>query len=515
MIFRRLSAAIAVVALLSCLPQRGYAADDADAAALLAKHHAYVGWQLGDGSIQSLRIKATYANAEGKKAYTFTELHRGLIDRTTNVDLRHEGILTDDGFTGSLFWRSDENGFTTPQLGESAKFELAWRVLFSEATTELPGVARGPQDVDGKTTQVVRVTMKNGESIDLYEDPATGAYVQAVISPEGQRTATVHILAYADALPGKKIISSYRIGKSRYTTADTKIEANVTIADADFHPPAPRATWTFANPAPFPLKATDKRFIVDAKVNGVPGRFIIDTGADGIYLTSAFAKRAKVKPFSTSQASGIGGTAKTEVDRIDALELGGNTLSNAIAYSGGDSFDEDAPDGLIGFSLFGGAVVSMDSTDGQIAIADPATTAPDHNAGVVLNVDLQNGVPQVPMKINGSIDVNATLDSGNFYYVLFGKDLITSHGLKMLVDNSDIGAIESHPELGGVGGYEADRCGHIDSIALGPIVYQNAPACESPSFENREILIGFDYLRHFNFVFDYPHGQLVMTPHKE
>ncbi len=268
MIFRRLSAALAVLALFSCLPVRVSAADDADAAALLSKHRAFVGWQLGDDSIRTLRIRASYSNADGKKAYAFTELHRGLIDRTTTADLRHDGILRDDGFTGNIFWQSDENGFTTPELGESAKFELAWDVLFGEATTELTGVTRGSQDVDGKTTQIVRVTMKNGEVIDLYEDPATGAYVQAVISPDGQRTATVHILAYADALPGKKIISSYRIGKSRYTTTDTKIEANVPIADADFHPPVPRATWTFANAAPFPLKATDKRFIVDASDNG-------------------------------------------------------------------------------------------------------------------------------------------------------------------------------------------------------------------------------------------------------
>jgi hypothetical protein len=513
--FHRFSAAIATVALLSCLPLRGYAADGTDATALLAKHRAYVGWQLGDGSIQTLRINATYANADGKKAFTFTELHHGLIDRTTTADLRHDGILSDDGFTGNIFWQSDENGFTTPQLGETAKFELAWDALFSEATTELPGVVRGAQDVDGKSTQIVRVTMTNGEAIDLYEDPDSGAYVQAVISPEGQRSATIHILSYADAMPGKKIIGSYRLGKSRYTTTDTKIEANVPIPDAEFHPPTPRATWTFASAAPFPMKATDKRLIVDAKVNGVAGRFIVDTGADGIYLTSAFAKRAQVKPFSSGVASGIGGTAKTEVDRIASLELGGNTLSNVIAYSGGDSMDTDAPDGLIGFSLFGGAIVSMDSSTGQMTISDPTIAAPDSANGVLLNVDLQGGVPQVPMKIDGTIDVNATLDSGNFYYVLFGKDLITNHGLKMLVDNSDIGAIESHPELGGVGGYEADRCGHIDSIALGPIVYQNAPACESPSFDNREILIGYDYLRHFNFVFDYPHGQLLMTPHKD
>jgi hypothetical protein len=515
MTLRRHGAALAAGALFACLPFPARADGDADAQALLAKHKAFVGWQLGDGTIKTLRVRGSTTDADGKTSSTFTDTSVGLIDRTTTVDVRHADLERDEGFTGNVFWQSDENGFTTPQLGGAAKTQLAYNALLYEATTELPATSRGPATVDGKPVQIVRVAMKTGTAIDLYVDPATGAYVQAVIDPEGTRTITVHVLAYADLLPGKKILSSYRVGTSKYTTTYSKIEPNVPVSDADLHPPAPRATWTFANPAPFKLKTTDTRFIVDAKVNGVPGRFIIDTGAGGIFLSSAFAHKAQVKPIASSRAGGIGGSAKTEVDRIDSLEMGGNTLSNVVAYSEGSAMDEDAPDGVIGFSLFGAAIVTLDTTGGAISIADPSAAAADRSNGIVLNVDLSDGVPQVPMKIDGSIDVNATLDSGNFYYVLFGKELITRYGLKMLVDNTDVGVLQSHPVVGGIGGYEVESCGHIDTIELGPISYQNAPACESGSFSGRDVLIGFDYLRHFNYVFDYPHGQLVVTPHKD
>ena len=29
------------------------------------------------------------------------------------------------------------------------------------------------------------------------------------------------------------------------------------------------------------------------------------------------------------------------------------------------------------------------------------------------------------------------------------------------------------------------------------------------------MLVGFDFLKHFNLIFDYPHGRIVMFPHKE
>ena len=315
-------------------------------------------------------------------------------------------------------------------------------------------------------------------------------------------------------MPGKKIIGSYRYGRGSTWTVG-KVEANPQVASDDLHPPAPRATWAFSNPQPFGFKVTDTRFIVDAKVNGTPGRFVIDTGAGGIFLTRDFGVRAHVKTLTSENVNGIAGTAKGEINRLDTVEIGGNVLSNVVADSIPDSMDTEAPDGVIGFDLFGGAVVRLDASAQQLTIQDPATAQLDQTAGIPMNVDLSGGVPSVPMKMDGRIPVNAELDSGNFYYVLFGKELITRYGLTMLVDNSEVGTLQSHPVLGGVGGYEVESCGHVDSLTLGPIVYQQPPACESGSFSGRDILVGYDFLRHFDYVFDYPHGHLIMIPHKE
>jgi hypothetical protein len=485
-----------------------------DAQALLAKHKAFVGWQLGDDSLKTFRLTGAHIDAQGKTLSTFTQSRVGLIYRTTYVSMKQHGITSDEGFTGNIVWQSNENGFTTPMFGDGAKLALAEDVLLVEGTTELPGTSRGSSTVDGKPVEIVRVVLPAGDAIDLYIDPTTGAYVQAVIDPDGARTETIHILSYIQAAPGKKIIGSYRYGNASSTWSYKTVEPNVALSNDALHPPQPRATWSFANALPFPFTVTDKRFIVDAKVNGVAGRFVVDTGADGIVLTRAFAARAHVKQFASGAASGIGGDTKTDVDTIDTLEVGGNTLANVVAYAQDQQPDDQAPDGLMGFDLFGGAIVKLDTAAQRMTIADPSTAAPA-SSGIPINVDLSDQVPAIPMKMDGTIDVNATLDTGNPYYVLFGTDLITKGGLRMLVDSSDEGYLEAHPIIGGIGGEEADRCGHVDSLALGPIVYQNAPACESGSFSGRDILVGFDFLRHFDYVFDYPHGHLFVTPHKE
>jgi len=487
--------------------------DDPGAQALLAKHRAFVGWHLGDGAFASLRVSGRATNARGERTSTFTTASRGLAYRTTLVSANHQGIQNDAGFTGNIFWQSNANGFTTPMLGDPAKTSLAEDVLFNEATTDLPATSRGSAPIDGKTAQIVRVTLKD-VPIDLYVDPETGAYFEAVIDPEGSQTETIHILGYIDAGSGKRLIGSYRYGRGETWTV-TKVEANAAVTDADLHPPAPRATWAFSNPQPFGFTVTDMRFIVNAKVNGVAGRFIIDTGADHIYLTREFGVRAHVSKLYSESVGGIAGGANGDVDRLDTVEIGGNVLSNVIALSTPDSMDTDAPDGVIGFDLFGGAMVRLNASTRQITIENPATAQADETAGVPINVDLSDGVPSVPMKMNGRIPVNATLDSGNFYYVLFGKELITRYGLAMLVDDSIVGLLQSHPVVGGVGGFEVERCGHVDSLSLGPIVYQQPPACESGSFSGREILVGYDFLRHFDYIFDYPHGHLIMIPHKE
>ncbi len=477
-----------------------------DAASLLAKHKAFTGWQFGDGTFNTLSLDGdetqTQRDGTTKRLFDLHKVVAGVAKRTTTKNL-DRGTVEDTGFTGRVYWSTNDNGFVQPEIGDLQKFDLAYDLLFNEATPLLKGVVQGTKVIDGTQTTIVRVQAVNADPIDLYVDPQTGEYKQAVIDPDGTYEQTLHLLGYSSPLPGKKMLSKWSWNDDKEIDEWTKIAANVPVTDAELHPPAQTAAWKFGSGNPFSIKLTQYRILVDATVNGVKGTFILDTGSDGIVLAQHFADRAHVKPFGTREAYGIGGNAKTSMIRINTLQVGDNTLSNVVADA--QQMEHFDADGLLGFDLFAGAIVHLDLSHRQMTIYDPSKMSVDKTAGIVATVDISDGTPHLPMKLNGHIAVNALMDTGDPDEVLYGPDMIWKYGVTSL---------RADYISAGIGGYETEECGYINEIEVGPIHYQQPPACKSPSFSGRDILIGLDFLRNFDYVFDYPESTIVMIPRK-
>jgi hypothetical protein len=467
---------------------------DPQAAELLAKHRSFVGWQFGDGTFRSIRVSGNTTDEKGKQVATLVLLSSGLLYNDAYTDLKRNGVTQRDGFTGNLFWESDYNGFTTPVYGDDAKFLASATILRNEGTTELPATYRGIRTLDGRQVGVVRVTLNNGDPIDLYVDPITGAYAQATIDPDGAYETTYHIRSYADVLPGKKMVASYTVDDDKSVTTYTKFEPNIAVTNEDLHPPSPIASWTFGDGTPLPFTMTHDRMLVDATVNGVKGRFLLDTGAAAIVLDDSFADRAHVSTLNRSDvAYMLYGEVKTRLRKIQTIAFGNSTLHDVVAFSEGFTYSQygtdprDRFDGLIGFDLFAGAVVKLNVYGSTISILDP-TTDLSSERGLPITVDLSQGIPIIPMLLNKTTPVNAELDTGSPGLIVFGPDLISKYHFKVF-----------------------DGCANISTLSIGPIVYADESACEYGLSANY-MLLGFDFLKHFDFVFDYPHGRVFMTP---
>jgi predicted aspartyl protease len=252
-------------------------------------------------------------------------------------------------------------------------------------------------------------------------------------------------------------------------------------------------------------------------VNGVPGRFIIDTGASSIALTDDFANRAHVKTVDHSQDFGIGGITKSLVRKVDTVVIGGNTLSNVVVSSLNmkfhDTNNSEQPDGLMGFDVFAGAIVDLTLSNQTMRIQDPSSATADGRGGYPIAPDLTNGTPIVPAKVDDHFDIQAVLDTGGSNLVLLSNQ-VENHGVNLIV-NSNRTFLGGNASIGGVAGGEMVRCGPLAKVQVGPFPYTQVEGCESRNWSLHSGLVGFDFLKHFDFVFDYPHGVMYMIPHKD
>lgn len=505
--------AVALLASLAVAVPAAAPAQSQDAASLLALHRQYVGWQFGDGTFTSLYESGTATQRDPhtgtvKTIGSIDVLRVGAVYRDT--DVRPVIGTVDNGFTGRLFWESDANGFTRPVYGDAQKANISIEYVLNEGVTSLAGTLESPQTIDGKAYPVVRVSPSDGFPIDLVIDPQTGALKQYRIDPDGDYDETVDVLAYADPISGKRVISSLSVHDSNLTWTYDHFEANVPISTAQLHPPPQTATWTFANPSPFSVTMTPDRVLVDATVNGVKGTFILDTGTAGLLLDQSFADRAHVKNLNSSdEAAGIGGAFATQRRLIDTLTVGGNTLSHVQVTSEDlERFDYRGLDakgyaGLIGYDLFAGAVVRLNFSNSTMTITDPSTTDLSSEHGIVANVDLSEEIPAIPMTLDGRFLVSTLLDSGTPALVLFSP---------ALVYKDHLGLMRFDTIIGGLGGYEITECGDISSLTIGPITYEHEAGCESGVVSEHQALVGLAFLKHFNIIFDYPQGQMIFEP---
>ncbi|HEX5275819.1 MAG TPA: hypothetical protein VFW34_11175, partial [Candidatus Rubrimentiphilum sp.] len=221
-----------------------------DASVLLAKHTQYVGWQAGDPSMQGWSASGTRTN--GRANDTFAEKRSGIAYRDT-LTAAGGRISMQTGFTGTTLWQSDPNGFTVTQSGMPAQVAYDLNLIRAETLSSATRGASncvsdltvtGSARVRGTDTTILTVKPACAPPVDIYEDPTTGAFLQAIIDPNGPARTLVSIDAYAEVAPGKKAVSQWTVGSAQYTL--TSISA-AHVADSDLIAPAPTATWSFGD----------------------------------------------------------------------------------------------------------------------------------------------------------------------------------------------------------------------------------------------------------------------------
>jgi aspartyl protease len=490
-----------------------------DISALLAKHRAYLGWTFGDGTLTSWRSETRYKPSStatpdpNQTPDPETTPGRDLVLRTVRRAVQYREIGSrggaindsDTGFTGQVFWTANLNNYTVTVLRDRARLLLTENMLEDEELATLPGELRGTAKVGDVDTQIVRVKPQQGFVTDLYVD-AEGAYRRAVIAADTDRKLTIDFDKYIEVLPGKKVVGEYHFAKTGSYVVD-HFEANAAISDQELHPPAPRPVWTFAEPSPVPINIVSHTVVFGstggravmfrASIDGHEGTFLLDSGSAICILFGAFGDSVNLPKIGHSAFGSImAGRVESDLVNVDKLKIGNSVLHNVVFMQAhNDAFKEF--DGIIGFDVLAKAIVDVDIGNHKMTILDPTKyeAHPEKNSAV-FPVDLSTRQPAVQITLADGVPAYPFIDTGNDYLVLI-SDAFRKSGKLLAVTAA----------------YTRD-CIRPSRMMIGPIPYENGLTCfaNSSMFGTDGGLIGFDFLRHFNWTFDYPHGHLILTP---
>jgi hypothetical protein len=501
-----------------CAAQPAAAADAAHDA--LARHAAYVGHP--DALVSTYRLapppKATPAPApspgtgptfEPAEEVTY---RRGL--QYHEID-RGEGVSTESGFDGRAYWTSNENRYTVTAHEDAERRAITENAVAADAFDDATDVRPRPaQTIDGVQTDVVRVTPRGGIPADLAIDRATGAFVQITYDPEGPNGNTVRVAGYTEVAPGVRVPAAYRYGSD---TTYALLRAFVRpVTDEELQrPAAPTAVWTFGSGDPVRIEIArgawaGQSVIVHASINGKPGTFLLDSGASQVLLYRPYADKLGLTMLGKTAYSGVnGGSREARYARAGSITIGDNTLSNVVlAISARDPDDHGTIDGILGFDVLAGSLVHVDLIKQIVEFADPSQMmAAVPKNGFAFAVNLADGTPEVAVKAGGT-STRATFDTGDDFNVIL-SDRLTKSGRV-------VGLVRDTIYFGGVDGVanEPASCMYLHEIAVGPFRFQNALTCFGSErvFGRDGGLIGFDFLRHFDWTFDYQREHVILAP---
>lgn len=502
-----------------------------DASGLLAKHTQYVGWQAGDPSVQGWNASGTRTN--GHATDTFAEKRSGIAYRDTlTAAAGRVGMQT--GFTGTMVWETDPNGFLVKQAGTPAQVAYDLNLIRAETLASIPDLTvTGSAQVRGVNATIVHVKPTGAPPMDIYEDPNSGAFLQAIVDPVGPARTIVSIDAYMDIAPGKKAVSQWSIGTTHYTFDSISLAR---IADTDLIAPQPTATWTFGDQAVpvdlFDLSAGTQRYQprVNVTVNGITGVFVLDTGTQSIVLFGNFASRAGVTAIDGADFSPFAGNPRyLGYGLVQTLTAGNSTLHNVMIERIADPNNRIA--GLLGYDFYAGVIAEVDLSSRRMQLFNPANIQPAvAPGGFAFPIDLTSHRPVIGMRLSGKAYGFPYFSTGEPYFMLLSQrlresgavsasDMSTEHFNPRAGTRGFFGTmIESDPvQLGYsdyTGAYGVGNCVLLHEALIGPYHYQSPPLCfiGSGVFGEDGGAIGNDFLRHFDWTIDYPDAKFVLTP---
>ncbi len=479
------------------------AADDLTPLDIFAKHAAAVGYSLSSGAKPYVREMKVASNADGiARTWTYVLKQAGAFYR---VDYTENGRRSAEGFDGHGFWHSDINGNIEYDIGDARPYDVTAGVLQAEGfDATLAPEMRNPTEQD----YVVRVHPKSGATADVYFNKTTFLEDREVIAPEnggGGETFKQY------ERQGPVMLATQReSGETVYTM--TKFQWDAPLTADDFSAPPRRSFMTFPQSGKTTVSFDDDKdsgIIIEATVNGIKGRFLLDTGAGGTYFGTAFASRAGLTPLDATSTIGIGGASKDHYAKIASLQIGDSNVKDFYGIITGAKLV--GFDGLFGYDVLSQAVCAIDFDKHTVTFADPAMFREPSDVGAVV-IGLDDGSPQIQATLDQKAQVFMDIDTGDDTSMTFTRAFVDKNP-GIVAKSYDMTSV-------GVGGFESGYLGSLSELDFGPFKFYGLEADVLLGFRgfsaNKDVqgLVGYQLLKRFNMTFDYAANRMYLALNK-
>jgi hypothetical protein len=391
------------------------------------------------------------------------------------------------GDDGESLWRQSSDGFVGYGGRHRRQLQDTINRIVSGAIVSDASDAAGCLRLPRRTYSLNTFYPPQGIPAEIAFDVRTSEIAFARIEPDGANLR-LHDVSYISSAEGRTI-GSWIVGVEEFHGDRTTIVAPKT--PIDYGPPVQRAAPPFR---PFSLPVAPSRggsaLTTTISVNGIPGRFLVDTGANDFVVTAAFAKRAGVRPQGDTMIVGGSTAVQGSLSRAGHIMIGPVAIHDEPIVIREQAFGYD---GLLGLPLFRMGVVRFERGGRSIAVSpsiEPSSPA-------FLPLDTYFGVPEAEAAIGAEsaafiIDTGAPID-----YIVPGRFVSTQRAKPVSVACPIENAVPSLERFRYV--FPSITFGHTTYPASRPCVFDSTKLLERDDLG----IAGFDVIRAGGLIMDY------------
>ncbi|MBV8151849.1 MAG: aspartyl protease family protein [Candidatus Eremiobacteraeota bacterium] len=443
---------------------------------------------------------------------TFHTWREGDRERDDNaLGARHERLFSSDG----RLTIEDENGDVRELRGLLARRERTQRFIDSGDFITHPESVNyfGIVQVDGRPAYGLEVTAPHGEPMKLYLDTTSALPLrQEYVEGDGPMWFDFSDWREIDGhlFPWRAVLSDgdHAFDVMQFTS---NVTINGKIADATFVVPTPHYLALSA-PVIVPITESGSHLYCDVGIGGKHYHFLIDSGSTGIVVDLRVAREQGLSVEGALELRGATRTGGLQLVTLPTMHIGAASLDDIVAASldlGASSHGTLRVDGILGYPLFARALVKLDLDNNTMTLAAPGTLAPH---GTRLELELDRGLPETSIGVNGMYRAPFLIDTGNSAELLLFKWFVEQY------PSLGVGPTGPSGRSFGLGGSTSSHRTIVDEIDLGGTkLYQrdaHVMMATRGAFADRYDAgnVGLGVLHNFIMTFDEPDYALFLEP---